>query len=274
MANLVTGAAAGNDFVRGYLAGMADPSLTESTLAVVCDGGRLVGGACLPEAPVGTVVLLHGIPSVAPPDIGDSGYPGLARDMAARGWAAVWANMRAVRGSPGYFSIEGWVRDARAIVDAARALPGAGGRSLALMGSSAGAAAAVEATVRGAPVDALVLLASPATWVSFATGASAGLARITNDAGMAIDPAVLEDPTEWLGEFDRVTPERSIRLVRVPTLIVHGTADEVVPVDHGRRLGDQAPNADLRIIEGGSHQLRRDPAVIDMVDEWLKRRLS
>ena len=219
-------------------------------------------------------MFLHGIPSIAPPDESDTGYPGLARDFAGRGWAAVWANMRAVRGSPGWFSIEGWVRDARAIVDAARALPGGDSRQLALVGSSAGGAVSVEAIARGAPVDALVLLASPAVWGSFASSAGAGLARITDEAGMALEPAVLEDPSEWLAEFDRVTPERSIGSVRVPTLIVHGTADEVVPVDHARRLADNARSADVRIVEGASHQLRRDPMVMDMVDDWLTRTLS
>ena len=249
-----------------------EPELHEQPLAVVCDGIRLAGGASVPEHPIGTVVLLHGIPSVNPPDPDDTGYPGLAREFARRGWASVWADMRAVRKSGGYFSIEGWVRDVRAIVDAARALPGANG-PLALVGSSAGGAVSVEATARGAPVDALVLLASPAAWLSFAADPKAGVRRVTEDAGMALDPDVLADPVAWAAEFDVVTPERSIKSVRVPTLVVHGPDDDVVPVDHARRIGDASNRAEVRIVSGAGHQLRREPAVVDVVDDWLRRTL-
>jgi hypothetical protein len=249
-------------------------SINEETLAVLCDGARLSGGACIPGEAVGTVVLLHGIPSVNPPDPGDAGYPGLARDFAARGWTAVWADMRAVRKSPGYFSIEGWVRDVRAIVDAARALGDAATGPLAIVGSSAGGAVAVEAVARGAPVDALVLLAAPAAWVSFADAPKAGLKRVTKEAGMAVHPEVVRDPTAWAAEFDGVAPERSIKSVRVPIFVVHGTADDVVPVDHGRRIAEASGRADLHILEGAGHQLRREPGIVDLVDEWLRRRLS
>jgi uncharacterized protein len=251
-----------------------EESISEQSLAVVCDGVRLAGGACVPEEPAGTLVLLHGIPSVNPPDPDDTGYPGLARDFARRGWTAVWADMRAVRKSAGYFSIQGWVRDVRAIVDSARVLPAARGRPLALIGSSAGGSVSVEATARGAPVDALVLLAAPAAWVSFASLPSAGVRRITEEAGMALHPDVLSDPTAWAAEFDEVVAERAIKSVRVPTLIVHGTADDVVPVDHARRIGDASGRADVRIIEGAGHQLRREPGVVDLVDEWLRSRLA
>lgn len=250
-----------------------EDQLSEQPLAVLCDGTRLSGGACVPENAAGTVVLLHGIPSVNPPEPGDTGYQGLAREFARRGWTAVWADMRAVRKSAGYFSIEGWVRDARAIVDAARALPGADGARLALVGSSAGGAVSVEATARGAPVDALVLLASPAAWVSFAAAPRQAVRRIAKEAGMALHADVLGDPTAWAAEFDGVTPERSIKSIRVPTLVVHGTADDVVPVDHARRIGDASGRADVEIIEGAGHQLRRDPAVVELVDEWLRKRL-
>lgn len=242
--------------------------LRERDLAVECDGLTLAGGVCEVAEPRGTVVLLHGIPSSAPRDPDDAGYPGLARRFAAEGWTAVWAEMRGVRNSMGYFSIAGWVRDARAIVDAARALDG-GRPPLGLIGSSAGGSVSVEAVKRGAPVDAVALLAAPAAWVSFADDPPSAVKRITEDAGMALAPDTLTDPTAWAAEFESVITESSIAALAVPVLIVHGTADDVVPVDHAYRLAERAPSAQLRIIEAGPHQLRRNEEAISAVVGWL-----
>ncbi len=228
----------------------------------------------MPAEPRGTVVLLHGIPSAAPPEPDDEGYPGLARRFAANGWISAWAEMRGVRASQGHFSIDGWVRDARAIVDAARTLQNRARLPLAVVGSSAGGCVSVEATKRGAPVDALALLAAPAAWVSFADDPAGAVRRITEEAGMPLDEATLADPTSWAREFETVVTETSIVDVRVPVLIVHGTADDVVPVDHASRIAERARNAEIRILEGAPHQLRRDDRAIEAVLEWLDRTLA
>jgi alpha-beta hydrolase superfamily lysophospholipase len=245
--------------------------ITERQLAVVCDGLRLPNRAYIPESPRGVVVLLHGIPSTGPPDPDDGGYPELARRFAGAGWTAVWANLRGARGSPGHFSIEGWVRDVRAVADAARSLPGP---RVAIVGSSAGGAVAVEAVVRGARADALALLATPAAWVSFAGDAREGARRITQEAGMTLAPESLADLDAWAQEFITVTTETSIASVRIPVLILHGTHDDVVPVHHAHRLAERAPGAELRILPGAPHQLRRHPGVFELVLDWLNFTLA
>ncbi|HYP24921.1 MAG TPA: alpha/beta fold hydrolase, partial [Actinomycetota bacterium] len=227
--------------------------MTERPLEVVSDGLRLDAGIDVPDRPRGTAVLLHGIPSISPPEPGDLGYRGLAERFAAEGWAAAWGDMRAVRKSPGYFSIEGWVKDALAIVDAARV---AAEGPVVLVGSSAGGAVSTEAVRRGAPVDALVLLAAPAEWLSFADDPAMGVFRVQAGAGMELSPETLEDPAQWAAEFENVTAEISVASVRVPVLVVHGTDDDVVPVVHAPRFEAAAPAAQLEIVEGAGHQLR------------------
>lgn len=248
--------------------------MIERSLAIVCDGVRLAGGLVVPDRPKGACILLHGIPSVAPPDLDDTGYPGAADRFAAEGWAAAWVDMRAVRGSKGFFSIEGWVRDARSTVDAVRSTEGAQGLPLALIGSSAGGAVACEVVARGAPVDALAMLAAPASWIAYASEPKLGVRRVTEEAGMALSDDVLADPVPWMAEFAAVTPESSIVKVKIPTLIVHGTADDVVPVHHADRLRERAPRAEVRVIEGAGHQLRRDEAALSILFDWLERTMA
>jgi alpha-beta hydrolase superfamily lysophospholipase len=249
-------------------------TIEERKLGIVVDGLRLPGGAFVPSTPRGAVVLLHGIPSTAPPEPDDEGYPGLARRLAEKGWTGAWVNMRGAKGSPGYFSIEGWVRDAQAAVNATRALDGQAGRPIALVGSSAGGSVATEVVKRGAPVDALGLLAAPATWVSFANDPAAAVRRITDDSGMPLSEEVLADPAVWAGEFETVVTEEAIVRVRVPVLIVHGDADDVVPVDHASRIAERARNPELVVLDEGLHQLRRDERAVAALEDWLERTLK
>ena len=226
-----------------------------------------------PQDPCGMLILFHGIPSVNPPEPGDRGYPGWAEDLAAKGWLVVWGDLRARGASAGYFSIEGWVRDALAVIEAVRGLEAAPGLPLALVGSSAGGCVSAEAVRRGAAVDALALLGAPAAWLFFVGDAAAGVHRITAEAGMALAPEVLEDPSSWAAEFETITTENAIADLKVPTLILHGTADDVVPVEHAHMIAARAPEAELAIVDGAPHILRFDAKAMTILEEWLDRTL-
>lgn len=225
----------------------------------------------MPDDPKGVVVLLHGIPSVNPPEPGDTGYPGLARHFAKRGYAAAWVNMRAAHGSRGHFSIAGWVRDARAALDATRALPGLSNLKVVMVGSSAGGCVAAEVVRRGAPCHGLALLAAPAAWVSFAGAPAEAIRRITEEAGMALAPDVLEDPTGWIDEFQAISTEAAMPQIKIPVLVVHGTADDVVDVSHADRIAERAGNVRVEIIEGAGHRLRHEPVAIQAVERFVRR---
>lgn len=88
---------------------------------------------------------------------------------------------------------------------------------------------------------------------------------------MPLSEETLGDPTSWASEFETVVAEKSVIDIKVPLLVVHGTADEVVPVNHANRIADRARKAELKIIEGAEHQLRRDERAVATVLDWLDR---
>jgi len=85
------------------------------------------------------------------------------------------------------------------------------------------------------------------------------------------DLAMLEGPWSWFSEVvkrgtangmggfvdDNLAAMRpwgfDVRNITVPTLIMHGTEDRVVPASHGRWLGRHIPGAQLRLREGAGH---------------------
>jgi len=171
-----------------------------------------------------------------------------------------------------------------------------------LLGHSMGGAFAVAyATANPARLSALVLsapalhLASSSRWQALAVQAlaavapRAGVTRI-DSAGLSHDPAVVasfySDPLVWHGSFPARTAVelyRGSRLavarageLRLPTLILHGDADPIVPVRSSQQfiaaLGSQ--DKELHIFPGLYHEpfneLSKDEVIAVLV-EWLSR---
>jgi pimeloyl-ACP methyl ester carboxylesterase len=59
-----------------------------------------------------------------------------------------------------------------------------------------------------------------------------------------------------------------LKQLRVPTLVIHGTDDILVPVENGRLVAESVPGARLIEIEGMGHDLpkRAWPQVVDAID--------
>jgi pimeloyl-ACP methyl ester carboxylesterase len=60
--------------------------------------------------------------------------------------------------------------------------------------------------------------------------------------------------------------------VGVPTLVVHGAADRVIPAEHARWLAGRLPKAELRLVPDAGH-ISVMAAAGEAVD-WLLRRAS
>jgi pimeloyl-ACP methyl ester carboxylesterase len=63
--------------------------------------------------------------------------------------------------------------------------------------------------------------------------------------------------------------ERRARLpdLRVPVLVVHGTADPLFPIEHGEALAQAVPGGKLVRLEGGGHELNEAdwPQIIEAI---------
>ena len=53
------------------------------------------------------------------------------------------------------------------------------------------------------------------------------------------------------------SPHRKGRLkeIDLPTLVIHGTEDAILPFDHGQALADGIPNAQMMVLEGVGHEI-------------------
>jgi len=62
-------------------------------------------------------------------------------------------------------------------------------------------------------------------------------------------------------------PQRTIRDLTVPLLVIHGSADPLFPFEHGQALAKAVRGARLVKVEGGGHELHRNdwPQIVDAI---------
>lgn len=69
-----------------------------------------------------------------------------------------------------------------------------------------------------------------------------------------MSPLIILVAKAFIGDMDAVKPERVIDdIAPRPLLIVHGTVDDTVPLEHAYRLAAAHPPAELWILEGVNH---------------------
>ena len=179
----------------------------------------------------------------------------LARAVAARGFDVVLLDYRGYGGNPGSPTEEGLAADARAahryLVDERGVDPG----RVLLWGESLGAAVAVR-LARERTIGGLVLR-SPFTSLA--------------DVGAVHYPFL---PVRLLLR-DRYPVAEQVARVRVPTTVVLGTADRIVPPAESRAVADAAAQLHRRVeVPGADHNdaaLLDGEALVDAVVELAAR---
>ena len=71
------------------------------------------------------------------------------------------------------------------------------------------------------------------------------------------------------------SPNRRSRLkeISIPTLVIHGTEDAILPLDHGQAIADGIQNSEMMIMEGVGHELPEelnDEIIAKLVDHFNK----
>nr|AHZ46173.1 alpha/beta hydrolase [uncultured bacterium 12-5D] len=220
------------------------------------------GGA----SPKATVVVGHGV-------TGNKDRPwdvGLCEALAANGFSALRFSFSGNGGSEGDFresTVSKEVEDLGAVLDA---LVASGEGNLAYAGHSMGGAVGV---IRASQDDRIKFLISLAGMVHTAKFAEVEFGDEKPDEGcMWEDPdcplssAFVNDMNAVGSVLDRVPR------IRVPWLLVHGTADDVVPVEESREVFESAgepkklvelPEVDHVFSEAGLQPM------IDAVTGWL-----
>jgi fermentation-respiration switch protein FrsA (DUF1100 family) len=157
----------------------------------------------------------------------------LARSLHARGLGVLLVEYRGYGLSGGAEpSEEGLYDDAEAALDRLAAR-GVGPERVVLWGTSLGTGVAAEMARRGR--GAALVLVTPYTSIPDV---------VTAAAPFVPGRLLLSQRFDTLGK----TAE-----IRVPTLVIHGDADEIVPFWMGRRLASAIAGARLLRVEGGHH---------------------
>ncbi len=220
--------------------GPPPPGWEPVTLAT-SDGLDLAAWVWEPRGDAAVVIVFNG-------NAGNRGDRlGLGDALAGHGLGVILFDYRGYGGNPGSPTEDGLANDAQAVADWVRVrYPG---RPMVYFGESLGAAVAVDLAVRQPP-DAIVLR-SPFTSLADVSGVHYPLL-----------PAELLLWDEY-PSLDRIAD------VAVPTVVIAGSADSIIPPEQSRAIHDAAPGPTTWVrIDGADHNdaaLVQGPAVIAAV---------
>jgi putative redox protein len=232
--------------------------------------GHLVG-VTRAGPPKPAVVIVHGYPSGPAGTAGAvSAMPELADRIADdMGWVAFSPHLRGMEGSQGAFSIKGWKNDIHAAVDLVRSSARVSG--VWIVGFGTGGALAICAGADDPDVRGVAALAAPADFDDWASNPRQlhEHARSVGIVSADPTPALLDG---WAREM-RLTKavDAAARLRPRPLLVIHGSADDLVPDFDARIIADAHTAAELRLLDTAGHRLRHDPRAMAILLGWLDR---
>mgnify|MGYP001105169027 CR=1 FL=1 len=240
------------------------------------DGLELAGELHIPSRDKihPALCICHGIPATRP-DPTDKGYTLLAQRFCRAGFTTLIFNFRGTGKSHGNLDILGWSRDLQAALEFLYKLKGVDKPRFCLLGFSGGAAVSVYTAAHDPRVSSVATCACPAHFQSLSERETPldSIQRF-RQIGAIRDEDFPPSIEEWQRGFETVSPIKWIdKISPRPLLLLHGDADELIPLEHAYRLYEKAKEPkELKIIPGAKHKLRLEQAAMDFVLEWLKAR--
>lgn len=240
------------------------------------DGLELVGELHVPSRDKAhpALCICHGIPAV-PPDPTDRGYTLLAQCFCHAGFTTLIFNFRGTGRSEGNLDILGWSRDLQAAIDFLYDLKEIDKTRFCLLGFSGGAAISVYTAAQDPRVSSVATCACPADFRSLSQRETPlDTIQRFRQIGAIRDKDFPPSIEEWEEGFETISPIKWIdKISPRPLLLVHGDADELIPLEHAQKLYQKAKEPkELKIIPGAKHKMRLEKAAMAFVLDWLKAR--
>jgi len=238
------------------------------------DGLKLAGEVYIPSEnqPCPALCICHGIPATAY-NPQDRGYATLAQRFCAAGFLTLIFSFRGTGKSQGNLDILGWTRDLGAAIDFLYHLSQVNKARICLLGFSGGAAVSLYVAAHDSRISSLVACACPADFSLLAGGeeAPSSIQRF-REIGAIRDKDFPPSMEEWLRGFEVISSLHWVdKISPRPLLLVHGDADEVVPVEQAHKLYQKAEEPkELVIVPGARHKLRLEEKAMDAVLDWLR----
>jgi len=255
------------------LAVVSSGQMEISEIRFNADGLELVGQLYIPSKGKAhpALCICHGIPA-HPPDPTDKGYALLAQRFCGAGFASLIFNFRGTGRSQGNLDILGWTRDLQAALDHLYDLKEIDKTRVCSLGFSGGGAVSVYVAARDPRVSLVIACACPADFSSLSQKETpVETIQRFRQIGAIRDKDFPPSIKDWQRGFEVVSPIEWIdKISPRPLLLVHGDADELIPLEHAYRLYHKAKEPkELKVITGGKHKLRLEKAAMDFVLDWL-----
>jgi uncharacterized protein len=197
----------------------------------------------------------------------------MVEELGREGYCSVTFNFRGCGLSGGNIDMRGWYDDLDAVAQKVKDLPGVDHEAIHCVAFSAGGAIAARYASREKLFKSLLLMATPDSFGDILPDDPALMRSHFKNIGVIRDDGFPPDLSSWHRGFLDLKASKCLPFISpVPVGIVHGDHDETVPPAHARALYAAAlmPKK-LTMLEGATHQLRKDPRTMGIIRDWLKK---